>query len=138
MGPAHANREIVERATFLYDAAYAAREARARISDTPRARVPRGRLECVQAAVIPPPDRKSTRLNSSHRCISYAVFCLKKKNKTKFNKYHRTKNKELQNLAITISQPNTVKKQKKSRSASEKPPIPTSSQSGASYHTAIL
>src|SRR5437762_11120758 len=33
----------------------------------------------------PPPaprvggDRKSTRLNSSHRCISYAVFCLKKK-----------------------------------------------------------
>src|SRR5437764_4491661 len=27
-------------------------------------------------------DRKSTRLNSSHRCISYAVFCLKKKNDT--------------------------------------------------------
>src|ERR1017187_10716292 len=27
------------------------------------------------------PDRKSTRLNSSHRCISYAVFCLKKKKK---------------------------------------------------------
>src|SRR5437879_8767541 len=27
-------------------------------------------------------DRKSTRLNSSHRCISYAVFCLKKKNKS--------------------------------------------------------
>src|SRR5437879_10513496 len=27
------------------------------------------------------PDRKSTRLNSSHRCISYAVFCLKKKTK---------------------------------------------------------
>src|SRR5437762_3664911 len=26
-----------------------------------------------------PRDRKSTRLNSSHRCISYAVFCLKKK-----------------------------------------------------------
>src|SRR5215208_7650875 len=28
----------------------------------------------------PPPDRKSTRLNSSHVAISYAVFCLKKKN----------------------------------------------------------
>src|SRR5437764_11252446 len=28
-------------------------------------------------------DRKSTRLNSSHRCISYAVFCLKKKKQTK-------------------------------------------------------
>src|SRR5437762_4072855 len=35
-----------------------------------------------QKAVMIPPglDRKSTRLNSSHRCISYAVFCLKKKN----------------------------------------------------------
>src|SRR5437879_1344877 len=28
-------------------------------------------------------DRKSTRLNSSHRCISYAVFCLKKKKNNK-------------------------------------------------------
>src|SRR5258708_27484443 len=27
-------------------------------------------------------DRKSTRLNSSHQIISYAVFCLKKKNKS--------------------------------------------------------
>src|SRR5437879_11036791 len=31
-------------------------------------------------------DRKSTRLNSSHRCISYAVFCLKKKKKKNNNK----------------------------------------------------
>src|SRR5438105_10141989 len=29
----------------------------------------------------PLPDRKSTRLNSSHEWISYAVFCLKKKNR---------------------------------------------------------
>src|SRR2546430_11798975 len=48
-------------------------------------------------------DRKSTRLNSSHSQISYAVFCLKKKKKTKqrslltntrsitcFAQYHRT------------------------------------------------
>src|SRR5690348_17551458 len=28
---------------------------------------------------VPKPDRKSTRLNSSHPSISYAVFCLKKK-----------------------------------------------------------
>src|SRR5437763_10034732 len=40
------------------------------------------------AAPLDPPrtfaeDRKSTRLNSSHRCISYAVFCLKKKNAKK-------------------------------------------------------
>src|SRR3712207_8025509 len=33
------------------------------------------------------PDRKSTRLNSSHANISYAVFCLKKKNKHKINNY---------------------------------------------------
>src|SRR5207253_11024627 len=31
---------------------------------------------------IAPADRKSTRLNSSHVAISYAVFCLKKKKKT--------------------------------------------------------
>src|SRR2546429_1543002 len=31
------------------------------------------------------PDRKSTRLNSSHGYISYAVFCLKKKNKIKIS-----------------------------------------------------
>src|SRR5690349_25056910 len=32
--------------------------------------------------VLPDQDRKSTRLNSSHVEISYAVFCLKKKKKT--------------------------------------------------------
>src|SRR5437763_2406415 len=35
-------------------------------------------------------DRKSTRLNSSHRCISYAVFCLKKKKKKKTELQRRT------------------------------------------------
>src|SRR5437868_11735475 len=33
-------------------------------------------------------DRKSTRLNSSHVSISYAVFCLKKKNTTDSNSSH--------------------------------------------------
>src|SRR3712207_7735266 len=33
----------------------------------------------------PSPDRKSTRLNSSHANISYAVFCLKKKNNNNNN-----------------------------------------------------
>src|SRR3712207_6861612 len=32
------------------------------------------------ADLVPSTDRKSTRLNSSHANISYAVFCLKKKN----------------------------------------------------------
>src|SRR5438034_6036533 len=35
-------------------------------------------------------DRKSTRLNSSHTVISYAVFCLKKKKKKKKKKKHET------------------------------------------------
>src|SRR5438034_7713242 len=34
----------------------------------------------IDAVVSPAIDRKSTRLNSSHTVISYAVFCLKKKN----------------------------------------------------------
>src|SRR2546427_5973955 len=33
------------------------------------------------ACLLDDPDRKSTRLNSSHSQISYAVFCLKKKKK---------------------------------------------------------
>src|SRR5437879_10752551 len=37
------------------------------------------------AVIVADPDRKSTRLNSSHRCISYAVFCLKKKKKDYIN-----------------------------------------------------
>src|SRR3712207_6962191 len=43
----------------------------------------RRRGRCVlRVRPPPPPDRKSTRLNSSHANISYAVFCLKKKNTT--------------------------------------------------------
>src|SRR5207248_10847774 len=42
-----------------------------------------GQLHEVRENGVPPPivpgDRKSTRLNSSHRTISYAVFCLTKK-----------------------------------------------------------
>src|SRR5262245_62833172 len=44
----------------------------------PRKRRPSFRSTC---AGCPGRDRKSTRLNSSHLGISYAVFCLKKKNK---------------------------------------------------------
>src|SRR5437762_8125347 len=40
-----------------------------------------GRFEFLHLAGVAghAQDRKSTRLNSSHRCTSYAVFCLKKK-----------------------------------------------------------
>ena len=44
----------------------------------------RGRNKLKLYLMCEIPDRKSTRLNSSHRCISYAVFCLKKK-KSKMN-----------------------------------------------------
>src|SRR2546430_8446346 len=52
-----------------------------------KARVAGARVAGVQVAIplpvspraVSPPDRKSTRLNSSHSQISYAVFCLKKK-----------------------------------------------------------
>src|SRR5438034_6655050 len=41
----------------------------------------RFRLKLADVRLIEPSvDRKSTRLNSSHTVISYAVFCLKKKN----------------------------------------------------------
>src|SRR5436189_3899017 len=55
-----------------------------------------GRRARASGRVRPPHrriDRKSTRLNSSHRCISYAVFCLKKK-KNKQNKNTNQTHKE--------------------------------------------
>src|SRR5438876_12359817 len=47
-----------------------------KISAETRKDARRGLSRCVER-----PDRKSTRLNSSHPSISYAVFCLKKKKK---------------------------------------------------------
>src|SRR5689334_23783096 len=72
-------------------------ECRKHMSNTYRCQVPR-RCREVGSPRVPSgtaPDRKSTRLNSSHSSISYAVFCLKKKKKKKTkinilsNKYHR-------------------------------------------------
>src|SRR3712207_8623857 len=50
----------------------------------PRAVVLRGVRAHGDRAHVPARDRKSTRLNSSHANISYAVFCLKKKKKTPY------------------------------------------------------
>src|SRR6476469_10508565 len=65
-----------------------------------RPRLPRRGPRRRRRGHRPRRDRKSTRLNSSHRCISYAVFCLKKKkniNHTllllKQNKKNKTKQK---------------------------------------------
>src|SRR5438874_6411001 len=46
-------------------------------------------------------DRKSTRLNSSHVEISYAVFCLKKKKKRKIVVYHKIKIKPYVETPVT-------------------------------------
>src|SRR5688572_22142099 len=56
-------------------------------------------LDAFQQLVVKHPDRKSTRLNSSHSQISYAVFCLKKK------KHQSTLNPTMNAIAITNSTP---------------------------------
>src|SRR5438552_9607096 len=52
-------------------------------------------------------DRKSTRLNSSHQIISYAVFCLKKKKKKKKNK-HKNKKQDKQQTHKRTHNTNTT------------------------------
>src|SRR5438067_8981069 len=75
---------------FPYTTLFRSRSPTARHSRCASAR-------CVRAAARSPsssaawPDRKSTRLNSSHVSISYAVFCLKKK---KMNDWMRDRDGE--------------------------------------------
>src|SRR5437762_9846423 len=64
----------IEAQCLLHDGA-GVNEMRQGLGGALRAQIERGGLRSIWA------DRKSTRLNSSHRCISYAVFCLKKKKK---------------------------------------------------------
>src|SRR2546430_6289611 len=49
----------------------------------------------VRNGSFPVEDRKSTRLNSSHSQISYAVFCLKKKKKKDHVAYYRVLNPDI-------------------------------------------
>src|SRR6266576_543532 len=70
--------------------------AAARASRSP-ARRPRPRRRPARQLPLRLPsggDRKSTRLNSSHVEISYAVFCLKKKKNTKNNNFLKKKKKK--------------------------------------------
>src|SRR4249920_4113970 len=50
-----------------------------------------------------PVDRKSTRLNSSHVRISYAVFCLKKKKKKKYRLKKKKNNIKIQKQKYKIT-----------------------------------
>src|SRR2546426_6695331 len=52
-----------------------------RVGDRPARGQGRSAADPLGPGERPAPDRKSTRLNSSHLVISYAVFCLKKKKK---------------------------------------------------------
>src|SRR5437762_6751966 len=57
-------------------------------------------------------DRKSTRLNSSHRCISYAVLCLKKKNNAldKFLKPDTALNPSFHDERVSRSAPEVLER----------------------------
>src|SRR5438270_6721622 len=50
-------------------------------------------------------DRKSTRLNSSHSQISYAVFCLKKKNQTAASEHSSHATPQKRGAALTAHHP---------------------------------
>src|SRR5437879_7395062 len=63
----------------------AAANDRVKILDTRKTTPGLRAIVCGSVDKLSCQDRKSTRLNSSHRCISYAVFCLKKKTNTTSN-----------------------------------------------------
>src|SRR5205814_2641374 len=86
-GGADAPRAAARReSTHLYTAQPRCKPCRARPNAAGSVREDRARNRCLGAADqrrrddTQVQDRKSTRLNSSHLGISYAVFCLKKKN----------------------------------------------------------
>src|SRR5205809_3904170 len=76
---------------FPYTTLFRSRQIFPRVPDTEAAWRAAGFLYGEPARLEKAGDRKSTRLNSSHGYISYAVFCLKKKKKKKYNQtnpYH--------------------------------------------------
>src|SRR2546430_10855128 len=77
---------------FPYTTLFRSRGARPADHSTPDPLLP-------SSPVLPRPDRKSTRLNSSHSQISYAVFCLKKK---------KTNNAAVHNLQLTETPPGSL------------------------------
>src|SRR5256885_9728533 len=77
----------------------------------PRREERAGESQSIVAAHVEQRDRKSTRLNSSHLVISYAVFCLKKKN-TEINTLESFRNADGQTrdsiLSSNISRMNVL------------------------------
>src|SRR5688572_32535016 len=79
---------------FPYTTLFRSRRQAAQFAERHRGQIRRHDLVHRSAVRHPRQDRKSTRLNSSHSQISYAVFCLKKKKKKNIKKitYKKTKN----------------------------------------------
>src|SRR5437867_7046647 len=78
MNPVHGGLQLQDpaEAELIGAPGKLATQSRQRLSDF-LSRLIRGQFQTRHEGLSP--DRKSTRLNSSHRTISYAVFCLKKK-----------------------------------------------------------
>src|SRR2546422_2833014 len=83
--------------TTLFRSVYADSSARRCRPTPPCWRLPGSSASASMAVLVDNVDRKSTRLNSSHGYISYAVFCLKKK-KTNENTIKSHYNKETKNV----------------------------------------
>src|SRR5437764_11831645 len=80
--PYRRSSDLIRRVQARFsEAVYVPLEGKPRPEADDGVRITRGRIKIAITPVLDLTDRKSTRLNSSHRCISYAVFCLKKKKK---------------------------------------------------------
>src|SRR5207253_3953851 len=86
---------------FPYTTLFRSRDGNPLVVLTPEnahgaANLPVTTLDFIGIALVHLRDRKSTRLNSSHVAISYAVFCLKKKTKNKQKYNNKTKKQQTQ------------------------------------------
>src|SRR5256885_4024187 len=84
-------------------------------------------LECSDIASLRSPDalqdRKSTRLNSSHLVISYAVFCLKKKKQTRSRHASRCLARYLHNHSTANRYPASGRRSRSDPPASREPSL---------------
>src|SRR2546430_13639500 len=91
---------------FPYTTLFRSTSSVSRVEPWTVAATPPTRMNSTLASVRARRDRKSTRLNSSHSQISYAVFCLKKKKRLPLN--HITFRPQLTPPCCTSQQPDFV------------------------------
>src|SRR5256885_13205116 len=92
---------------FPYTTLFRSRGVDLHVGKTRPERVERGFDAPSHLQRVGPGDRKSTRLNSSHLVISYAVFCLKKKKKT-MNDYHLNRQSFFLDIECCIHAPRAM------------------------------